>query len=56
MASRQGPWNTVEHPHLLRRPAVEARTGFSRSEIYCLVGLGRFPKPVKLGARPLSFA
>jgi prophage regulatory protein len=37
--------------NLERLPSVKARTGLSRSEIYRRVALGRFPAPVKLGAR-----
>lgn len=34
---------------LLRRSAVESRTGLSRSEIYRRMKEGSFPKPVALG-------
>lgn len=33
---------------LLRRREVESITGFSRSHLYGLMKLGRFPRPVKL--------
>jgi prophage regulatory protein len=33
---------------LLRLPAVKVRTGLSRSTIYELARLGKFPKPIKL--------
>lgn len=36
---------------LERLPAVKARTGLSRSEIYRRVQSGDFPRPVKLGER-----
>lgn len=36
---------------ILRRPAVEARTGLARSTIYDWMKNGAFPKPVALGAR-----
>lgn len=36
---------------LERLPAVKARTGMSRSEIYRRITLGDFPRPIKLGAR-----
>ena len=36
---------------LERLPAVIARTGLSRSQLYWLVSLGRFPSPVKLSER-----
>jgi prophage regulatory protein len=35
----------------LRLPAVIERTALSRSSIYRLVQLGRFPAPVKLSER-----
>jgi prophage regulatory protein len=35
----------------LRLPAVKELTGLSRSSIYRLVQLGRFPAPVKLSER-----
>jgi len=41
---------TVEK-RLERLPAVKARTGLGRSEIYRRCALGTFPLPVKLGAR-----
>lgn len=36
---------------LERLPAVKARTGMSRSEIYRRIALGDFPRPCKLGER-----
>lgn len=36
---------------ILRRPAVEAMTGVSRTAIYLLIKQGLFPKPVVLGPR-----
>jgi prophage regulatory protein len=36
---------------IMRLPEVKVRTGLSRSSIYKFVGLGRFPKPVRIGAR-----
>jgi len=36
---------------LERLPAVKARTGLSRTEIYRRIAFGQFPAPVKLGAR-----
>lgn len=38
-------------PILERLPAVRARTGLSRSEIYRRAALGAFPAPIKLGQR-----
>ena len=36
---------------LLRRKQVQDRVGLSRSEIYRLISLNRFPRPVPLGER-----
>lgn len=36
---------------LLRRNAVEAMTGLSRSSIYDLGAQGEFPKPIPLGPK-----
>ena len=33
---------------LMRAPAVKTATGYSRSSIYALIKVGKFPKPVKL--------
>lgn len=41
--------------NLLRRPAVESRTGLSRSTIYDWMNKGMFPKPVKLGTRLVAW-
>ena len=40
---------------ILRRPAVEAATGLSRSTLYEMIANGRFPKPVRLGARAVGW-
>ena len=34
---------------ILKRPEVEAMTGFSRSTLYARMAAGEFPKPIKLG-------
>lgn len=34
---------------ILKRPEVEAMTGFSRSTLYARMAEGEFPKPIKLG-------
>jgi prophage regulatory protein len=39
----------------LRRTAVEAVTGLSRSTIYELMARGEFPRPVKLTARAVAW-
>lgn len=36
---------------LIRLPEVLSTTGLSRSEIYRLISLGRFPKAIPLGER-----
>jgi len=43
---------------LLRLPAVKARTGLSRSEIYrrCAANPPTFPRPVKLGEHASAWA
>jgi prophage regulatory protein len=43
------------HDKLLRRPEVEAITGLSRSTIYLWLKQGKFPKPVKIGARVVAW-
>jgi prophage regulatory protein len=40
---------------LLRRPEVETRTGLSRSTLYDWMKRGKFPQPVKLGARLVAW-
>jgi prophage regulatory protein len=39
----------------IRRPAVENRTGLSRSTIYLLMQNGQFPKPVRIGGRAVAW-
>lgn len=36
---------------LIRLPQVRQTVGLSRSEIYRLISVGRFPRPVPLGER-----
>ena len=40
---------------ILRRREVQTQTGLSRSHLYLLIQQGRFPKPVKLGARAVGW-
>jgi prophage regulatory protein len=40
---------------VLRRPAVEARTGLSRSTLYAMMARGEFPQPVRLGLRAVGW-
>lgn len=42
-------------PRLLRRREVERRVGRSRSSIYALIADGRFPRPVRVGARAVRW-
>ncbi|MFJ4443371.1 AlpA family transcriptional regulator [Pseudomonas sp. NPDC089422] len=44
----------TEH-RILRRPDVERKTGFKRAHIYALIAQGKFPKPIKLGARAVGW-
>lgn len=39
----------------IRRPAVESRTGLSRSTIYLLMQNGQFPKAVRIGGRAVAW-
>ena len=41
--------------HHLRRPAVEAATGLSRSTIYALMDAGDFPRPIRIGKRAVAW-
>jgi prophage regulatory protein len=40
---------------ILRLPSVITRTGLSRSSIYAMVRLGKFPRAVSLGARAVGW-
>lgn len=40
---------------ILRRQAVEVRTGLSRSTIYLRVAQGTFPRPIPLGQRAVGW-
>ncbi|AAV97122.1 AlpA family phage regulatory protein [Ruegeria pomeroyi] len=39
----------------LRRHAVEAVTGLSRSSIYAMMDAGDFPRPVRIGKRAVAW-
>ena len=41
---------------ILRRQAVQTRTGLSRSTIYAMMAAGSFPKPMPLGLRAVGWA
>lgn len=38
-----------------RKPEVLARTGLSNSTLYDEIAAGRFPKPIKIGARAVGW-
>jgi prophage regulatory protein len=55
-SSNDGPnLHAAEKLVFLRRQAVEARTGLSRSSIYDRIAAGEFPKPVPLGGRSVGW-
>ena len=39
----------------LRRTAVEAATGLSRSTIYAMMDRGEFPRPIRVGRRAVAW-
>lgn len=39
----------------LRRSAVEAATGLSRSSIYAMMDAGDFPRPIRIGKRAVAW-
>lgn len=41
--------------HILRRPEVEALTGYKRSNIYKMMAEGRFPKAKRIGVRAVGW-
>lgn len=45
----------MAEPHL-RRPAVEAATGLSRSSIYAMMDTGDFPRPIRIGKRAVAWS
>jgi prophage regulatory protein len=58
IAQDQGSPYPVDRPasgeRLLPIQEVSVRTSLSRSEIYRRIGLGEFPKPVRLSGSPAS--
>ena len=40
---------------LLRLPSVQTQTCLSKSEIYRRIKAGKFPEPIKLGARAVAW-
>ena len=47
--------NVKSAPSIIRRKAVEARTGLSRSTIYQRIKDGAFPPPISLGAKAVGW-
>lgn len=45
----------MDQETILRRKAVETRTGLSRSSLYEAMAKGRFPKPVRIGSRAVGW-
>lgn len=45
---------TIER-RILRRPEVEAKTGFKRAHIYNLMSLGKFPQAIRIGVRAVGW-
>ena len=46
---------TTSPTAILRLPAVQQRTGLSRSTIYARIALGQFPAPISLGSRAVGW-
>ena len=40
---------------LLRRPEVEERVCLSTSRIYALMGMGHFPRPIRIGNQAVAW-
>jgi prophage regulatory protein len=40
---------------VLRRPAVEQRTGLSRASIYAYMNAGTFPRPLRIGTKAVAW-
>jgi prophage regulatory protein len=40
---------------ILRRPEVEARTGYPTSTLYTKIAAGEFPRPIKLSVRAVGW-
>jgi len=41
---------------ILKRPAVEAKAGLSKTHLYLQINEGSFPKPVRLGRKSVGWA
>lgn len=46
---------TNAQARILRRKAVEDRTGLPRSTIYAMMGRGEFPSAISLGAKSVGW-
>ncbi|SDS16475.1 transcriptional regulator, AlpA family [Halopseudomonas litoralis] len=40
---------------ILRRPEVEAKTGFKRAHIYNMMSVGKFPQAIRIGVRAVGW-
>lgn len=40
---------------VLKRRAVEVKTGLTRSALYALIAQGLFPRPIRLGLRSVGW-
>jgi len=50
------PQQNQQHaPTILRRKAVEAKTGLSRTTIYDMMRAGTFPIPISLGSNSVGW-
>jgi len=49
------PNNPDPQVQILRRPAVQARTGLPTSTLYGLIQRGAFPKPVPIGPQAVGW-
>lgn len=47
--------NRPNEPRILRRPEVEAKTGFKRAHIYKLMRDGKFPQALPIGNRAVGW-
>lgn len=43
--------STAAETRFIKRPAVSAKTGLSKSSVYAAIKKGEFPAPVKIGGR-----
>lgn len=54
--SKHAPKYTLNKPtRLLRKPEVLHLTGLATSTLYSYMSAGRFPRPVKVGARSVAW-